>query len=201
MPKKPDINRLLEFHNLLFAFQTVHRITHIPKTFEQENDTEHSYNLAMMAWFLAQYFPHLDRDIIIRYALVHDLVEIHAGDTYVYADPAIIATKKKREKQALQRLQQDWPDFPELLSTIKEYETHASEEAKFVYALDKIMPIIVIFLSEGYTWQQEGTTLEQLHEIKKHKVTVSKEISPYYDALYELLQQHRHYFSSGQPKA
>lgn len=199
MTNKPDIRRILAFHELLLQFQAIHRVTHIPKTYAQENDTEHSYNLAMTAWFLAQYFPHLSRDLVIRFALVHDLVEIHAGDTYIYADNATLATKKAREHKALRQLQKDWPDFPQLLATIQEYETHQSEEAKFVYALDKIMPILVIFLSEGYTWQKEGITPEQLDAVKRHKVAVSKEINPYYEELYQLLQKHRHYFTGENP--
>src|SRR5487761_1693983 len=111
--KKPDIHRLIEFQSLLHQFQAIERVTHVPGKFEPENDTEHSYNLALSAWFLAQYFPHLDRDKIIRYALVHDLVEIHAGDTYIYADQATIDTKKEREHAALLQLEKDWPDFPE----------------------------------------------------------------------------------------
>lgn len=195
MTKKPDIRRLLDFHEMLLQFQSIQRITHIPKTYTQENDTEHSYNLALMAWFLAQYFPRLDQNKILRYALVHDLVEVHAGDTFIYADAATLATKKEREEAALRQLEQDWPDFPDLIATIKNYETHASEEAKFVYALDKIMPILVIFLGEGYTWKQEKITLKQLHEAKRHKVALSPEINPYYEELYKLLLEHRHYFS------
>jgi hypothetical protein len=57
------------------------------------------------------------------------------------------------------------------------------------------MPIMLIFLGQVYTWQQEGITPEQLHEAKRHKVAVSKEINPYYEELYQLLQQHPHYFT------
>lgn len=195
MSQKPDISRLITFQSLLLNFQAIQRVTHMPKTFQPENDVEHSYSLAMSAWFLAQYFPHLDCDKIIRYALVHDLVEVHAGDTYIYANQATIATKRTREHAALKQLEQDWPDFPDLTATIKDYETHHSEEAKFVYALDKIMPIMVIFIAEGYTWQQEGITPERLHAVKQHKVAVSPEIAPYYDQLYELLLQNRHLFT------
>lgn len=93
MSDKPDIRRLLEFQKLLVQFQHISRVTHIPGSWEAENDTEHSYNLAMTAWFLAPHFPQLDCDKLIRYALVHDLVEVHAGDTYIYADEATLASK------------------------------------------------------------------------------------------------------------
>lgn len=195
MTKRPNIQRLLQLQELLLQFQGVHRVVHLPVTREEENDTEHSYNLALTAWFLAAYFPHLDRDLVIRYALVHDLVEIHAGDTYIYADQAILDSKHDREAAALKTLIQDWPDFADMTSAITEYEKHQSEEAKFIYALDKIMPIMAIFLGKGYTWQQEGITLDRLHEAKRLKVAVSKDIQPYYDELYSLLEQNRHYFT------
>lgn len=196
MPKKPDISRLIELQLLLLQFQAIERVTHVPGSFEPENDTEHSYNLALCAWFLVQYFPNLDRDKVIRFALVHDLVEIHAGDTYIFAEQTALDTKRQREHEALCKLEHDWPDFPDLIAEMKAYESHESEEAKFVYALDKIMPLLVIFLAEGYTFQKTGVTLDLLHENKHQKVAVSPEIKPYYDQLYELFRQRPHYFAN-----
>lgn len=194
---KPDIHRLIELHRFLLQFQQVERVVDVPhkETFRSENDVEHSYHLAMAAWFLCAYFPHLNRDTVIRYALAHDLVEVHAGDTYIYADQAALDSKQSREHAALKQIKQEWTDFPELVQTIETYEAKADAEALFVYALDKIMPIIVIFIGEGYTWQREGITTEQLDRAKRHKVRVSPEIEPYYEQLYDLLTRHGHYFS------
>jgi len=202
MPKaKPDIQRLIDFHRLLLQFQAIERIVHVPHEqqakFRWENDTEHSYSLTMTAWFLCEYFPHLDRDKVIRYALVHDLVEVHAGDTYVFADAEQLASKAAREAAALQQLKTDWPDFPELVENIHAYESKADAEAKFVYALDKIMPVLLIFIGKGYTWQTEKINLEVLDAIKRDKVALSPEIAAYYDELYELLTKHSHYFAGG----
>ncbi len=187
--KQPGIQRLLDLQKLLEAFSRIERVTHRQhlKGFVPENDTEHSYNLAMTAWFLSPHFPSLDRDLLIRLALVHDLVEIHAGDTYVYADEATIASKHDREAAALERLRVDWSDFPELVDAIIAYEERSSEEATFIYALDKIMPIMQIYISDGYTWKKEGITPERLDSIKRDKVSLSPHIKPYYDQLYELL--------------
>jgi putative hydrolase of HD superfamily len=200
MARKPDIGRLIEFHRLLLDFQKIERIVHLPGKFDLENDTEHSYNLALAAWYLAEYFPELDRDKIIRFALIHDLVEVHAGDTYIFAVQSKIDSKKKREHEALKKLEKDWPDFPDMISGIKDYETMRSEEAKFIYALDKIMPVIVIFLAEGYTWKKENLTLDKLYDNKASKVAVSDAIKPYYDELYKLLSAHKHYFSQAKKK-
>jgi len=192
--QKPDINRILEFQKLLLQFQAIERIVHVPGNFRLENDTEHSYNLAMTAWFLAEYFPHLDRDKVIRCALAHDLVEIHAGDTYAFGDQATLDSKHKREAAALKQLEKEWSDFPGMLETIREYERRKTEEAKFVYALDKIMPIMVIYLAEGHTWREEGIGHTRLHEAKRDKISTSQEINEYYDQLTELLVQNAHYF-------
>ena len=196
--QKPSIPRLLELQSLLQQFSHVERVTHRQHhgRFVPENDTEHSYNLALTAWFLVQHFPKLNRDMVIRLALVHDLVEVHAGDTNVYAAPEILATKHAREAAALQKLRLEWKDFPELLADITAYEARESEEAKFVYALDKLMPIMLIFINKGHTWHQEGTSLEMLDAVKRSKVALSPEIKPYYDELYAVLLEHRHYFSS-----
>ena len=194
--KKPDIYRLLDFHKLLNSFAGIERMIHVKRgeDYILESDTEHSYNLTMTAWFLAQYFPSLDRDKLIRFALIHDLVEVHAGDTYIYGSETELKSKPQREKAALKRLQREWPDFSELTTEISSYEQLSSEEAKFIYALDKIMPIMAIYLAEGHSWRQMNITLEKLHASKNSKVALSKEIKRYYKQLYDLLQQNPHLF-------
>lgn len=201
MKRKPDISRLIEFQELLLRFGAIERTIDIPPHFQrQENDIEHSYALAMSAWLLSSHFPELDRDKLIRYALAHDLVEIYAGDTYIYADQEYVSSKPDREAEALKRLSAEWPDFAELWDTIHDYETKGSREAKFIYALDKIQPIMLLYIGKGYGWRKHNVTLPQLHENKKVKVTASPEINEYYERLYELLVENAHYFpESSQP--
>jgi putative hydrolase of HD superfamily len=191
---KPDINRLIQFQRLLVEFAHVERVTHRKHkdSIIKENDIEHSYNLAMSAWFLVQYFPELDRDTVIRLALVHDIVEVHAGDTYIYGSEQDLASKTEREEKALKKLENDWDDFPELTQLIHDYEMRDSNESRFVYALDKIMPIMLIYITDGYTWKQEGINLEQLDSKKRDKTQLSPEIHPYYEQLYELLVSSPH---------
>ena len=146
----------------------------------------------MTAWFLAEYFPELDDTLLVKIALVHDLVEIHAGDTYVYADQALLDTKPAREKEALEKLKHDWEDFPEMISHIEDYELRSSPEAKFIYALDKLMPVMLIYINDGLTWKEEGITVKMLHDVKKAKVALSPEIQPYYDQLRDILLDSPH---------
>lgn len=195
---KPDIHRLIELQAFLLHFRNIDRVIRVPKdaTHVRENDVEHSYTLAMAAWFLAQYFPELDKDCVIRFALAHDLVEMYAGDTYIFADKTLLDTKKQREEKAARRIGVEWPDFQEMNESITAYEAKDSPEALFVYALDKIMPILVNVLTEGHTWKLESITLKQLHDNKLDKVSVSPEIRPYYDQLYELLRENIHWFNA-----
>lgn len=189
MMNKPAIERLLQFHKLLDSFAAIERIIHIKRrgNYVQESDTEHSYNLAMTAWFIAASFPELNKDTVIKLALIHDLVEIHAGDTFAYAEQPLLDNKAEREAAAQKKLSEEWPDFPDLHTGIAEYESLSTPEACFVYALDKLMPVFVIYLNEGHTWKTRNLTLERLAKEREKKVLVSPEIAPYWDTLYKLL--------------
>ncbi|MFZ2545099.1 MAG: HD domain-containing protein [Candidatus Saccharimonadales bacterium] len=190
--QKPDIHRLIELQKLLLAFSHVERKVYRKHkdTYIYENDTEHSYNLAMTAWYLAKWFPSLDRETVIKVGLAHDFVEIYAGDTYIYASKEELATKKEREQAALERLLQEWPDFDDIFAAINAYESKDSNEAKFVYALDKIMPIIAVYINDGHSWKEQDITVKMLHSVKNGKVSISPEVVPYYDALMEILIHH-----------
>jgi putative hydrolases of HD superfamily len=160
MNEKPAIQRLFDLQALLHQFHFVERSISLPGQQERrESDTEHSYTLAMTAWFLAQYFPELDTNTCIRLALVHDLVEIYAGDTFAYAQGKYLGSKSTREQAALDRIAKEWHDFPEMVSAIQTYEELVSDESCFVYALDKLMPPIVNFMTEGTSWKKTKSRL------------------------------------------
>lgn len=186
---KADIHRLLELQQLLLTFSQVERRVHRKQNdrYVSENDTEHSYNLAMTAWYLASWFPELNRDSLIRYALVHDMVEIHAGDTYIYGTQKELDSKDEREAAALRKLESDWDDFRDMNATIHKYEAKADPESRFIYALDKIMPIMLIYIHDGYTWKKEGVTVDMLYKAKLDKIALSPEILPYFEQLHALL--------------
>ncbi len=196
-PAKPSIHRLIELHKLLLDFRAVQRVTRIPGTQERENDVDHSYTLAMTAWFLAPYFPELDRDTVIRMALVHDLTEIHAGDTFVFGEAHHRASKQQREATALARLAADWPDFPEMSSLAHQYEARSSNEAKFVYALDKVMPILISVLGGGRDFKDYDVTIAVMHAEKRDKVALSAPVNDYYNELLEVLRTMPHLFPTG----
>jgi len=185
---KPDINRLLEFQKLLKQFNQVERALHRKHKgiYQLENDSEHSYNLTMTAWYLARYFDELNVDMIIRYALVHDFLEVYAGDTYIF-DEEMAPTQAGREQAALKKLRELWSDFSDLNKYIQDYENLVDPEARFVYALDKFMPVMTIFINDGYTWKFENSSVKKIIESRIDKIEKSGEVKPYFDRFCEIL--------------
>lgn len=144
---------LFNFIKLLHTFQRVTRQVKIKRRNEYENDMEHSYQLAMVVWYLAQRskLP-CNQELVLKYALAHDLVEIFAGDTVAFiTSKKDQASKDKREKDAGEKLKKEVPDFPALHEIIEKYEKKEDIESKLVFIVDKILPITNEYLF-GSTW-------------------------------------------------
>lgn len=185
------LEKLLGFARMLNELQAVQRVVRVKGADRWENDMEHSYNLAMLGWYIvdSRKLP-LDREKVFRYALAHDLVEVYAGDTYLYSeDKALLASKPERERLAAERLAAEFPEVPEMHDAIVGYVLKDDPESRFVYALDKIEPIVKMYLDDGRTWKEKDVTLEMLYESKKDKVAFSPEISAYFDEFMVLLRQ------------
>ncbi len=184
------LEKLLQFTKLLDEFRFVERVLRVTGQNRWENDTEHSYNLAMMAWYIVSSTKtNLDQDKVIRYALVHDFLEVYAGDTYIYTeDAAHLASKHEREAAAIMKLRETLTEFPDLHAAIEAYEARGDAESRFVYALDKIEPVLHMYLDGGRTWKEAGIGLDRVYESKKDKVALSPEIKPYFDELMTLLK-------------
>jgi putative hydrolase of HD superfamily len=192
--KQPTIQRVIELQKLLLAFHAIDRKVFIPPSVDKaENDIAHSFSLAMIAWFLSPHFPNLDTGKMMQLCLAHDIIEVYAGDTFSYDSQATL-DQKERESQALTRLEGEWVDFPGLIGCIKEYETLVSEEAKFVYALDKLQPAIMDYLNEGRIWHKLNITFAKFIAEKEKKIPVSPEVYEYYQQLREILEENLHLF-------
>ena len=121
---------------------------------------------------------------------MHDLVEVYAGDTYFYStDEAHVAGKHEREEDARQRIEKEFPEFADLHIVISEYEKRKDPESRFVYALDKIQPVVNIYLDNGRLWKERHVTLAMLIEKKKDKVLLSPEIEEYFNELVVILKE------------
>lgn len=166
------LDGILSFTKLLQQLRKVERRVLAHDSERNENDVEHSYSLAMLAWYVnTTYQLGLNVEKILQYSLVHDLVEVYAGDVWFYQnDQNTIDSKKENEKAAAHRIESEHPEFSDLHQIIKAYEARVDVESRFVYALDKIDPVLHIYLDQGRTWKKENISLNKLEELKMSKV-------------------------------
>lgn len=129
-----------------------------------ENTAEHSWHLAMMAMILAERANEpVDVAHVVRMLLVHDIVEIDAGDTFAY-DIAGNLDKAQREQRAADRLFGLLPDDQalEMRALWNEFEARSTAEARFANALDRLMPLLHNYLNDARAWREHGVKIEQV---------------------------------------
>ena len=137
---------MIDIQKLILKLRNIERITYNPSA-GYENDVEHSYSLAMMAWlFGPKLVPHLDQFKLVTYAMIHDLVEVYAGDTFCFGSKEDLASKDSREDEALRRLVAEYADFPNMVNDLESYAEQKDEESRFIYALDKMQGVILNYL-------------------------------------------------------
>jgi 5'-deoxynucleotidase YfbR-like HD superfamily hydrolase len=182
------LDNLLKFVELTHKFQAIKRVIFVKGEDRNENDLEHSAQLALIAWYLITKDKlRLDLELTLKYALAHDLVEVYAGDTFFY-DTKGTKSKLSRERKAAQTLARKFPEFTDLHKLIQKYEEKKDPESLFIYALDKIVPVMNIYLDSGRSWKRDNITLEMLVDGKTEKVKVSTDIAGYFDSLVKKLK-------------
>ncbi|HOB34283.1 MAG TPA: HD domain-containing protein [Bacillota bacterium] len=146
--------------------KTVLRQTRLIDADRRENSAEHSWHLAVAAMVLAEHAnDSIDLAKVLKMVLIHDLVEIDAGDTFCY-DYAGYADKALREERAAERIfgllpQEQGREFRALW---QEFEERATPEARFAAALDRFMPVLHNLHTGGGTWTRHGITRAQVEE-------------------------------------
>ena len=149
--------------------KTILRQTHLTGYLRQENDAEHAWHMAMMVYLLKEYAnEEIDLAKTMMMALIHDIVEIDAGDTYAY-DSAGKATQAERERLAADRIFGMLPEDQavELRSLFDEFEACQTPEAKFVRVMDNLQPILLNDANNGRDWR--------LHQVKASQVQKRQE--------------------------
>jgi 5'-deoxynucleotidase YfbR-like HD superfamily hydrolase len=133
-----------------------------------ETDAEHSWELALMAIILSEYAdPPVALDRVIQMVVVHDLVEIDAGDTFLYDDRGA-ADKSEREELAAERIFALLPydQSAQLKALWEEFEAQESAEARFAKALDRLQPLLHNYWTGGGTWKDPAVTAQRVLERK-----------------------------------
>ncbi len=159
------LERQLDFICQLDKLKKVQRQTWLMDTSRKENSAEHSWHIAVMAMVLGEYASDGGVDVsrVIQMLLVHDIVEIDAGDTFCY-DSAAVSGQHDREQLAARRIFGILPDdigrrFHDLWD---EFEARESPEARLANALDRLQPILNNYHSSGKSWQENGISRDQV---------------------------------------
>lgn len=149
----------------------VFRQTLLTQSRRQENDAEHSWHLCLMVIVLAEHAntPSIDILRVLKMLLIHDIVEIDAGDTFAY-DTARMADQHEREARAADRLFGLLPSDQtvEFRALWDEFEARVTPEAKFAAAVDRFQPVLQNCLTEGAAWRQHGVTSDRVIARNRH---------------------------------
>jgi putative hydrolase of HD superfamily len=183
---------ILKFSKLLEEFQQIERMIYAHAGSKRmEHDSEHSYELAMLAWYLIDTRKlKLDVSKVLRYALLHDIVEVYAGDTYNHStDIKFVSSKAERERKAAAKLKKNFFEFKEMHRVIHTYEEMKDKESRFVYALDKVVPLIKLYLDGGRRWKELAVSFEMMIENKVPKVAGSPEVKEIFEELVKIIKK------------
>ncbi|NEY30692.1 HD domain-containing protein [Streptomyces sp. PRKS01-65] len=157
----PDrLRRQIEFIIEVDRLKDIFRQSPLLAADRKENDAEHSWHLALMTLVLAEYADEpIDTSKVLALVVLHDLVEIYAGDTFLY-DTAAAADQEAREQQAADRLFAILPpDQRDRFRALwEEFEERRTPEARFAKAMDRLQPLLLNYGNRGGTWRTPGVT-------------------------------------------
>lgn len=161
-PTFQDMERVLR--EIVIPFYQIERAIPLRFAGRGENDAEHSWSLALFACILARHVdPKLDAGKVCQFAIVHDLVELYAGDTNVYGAEEHHETKEEREQAAFEKIQKEFAHLPWLTETLAAYEKQDSPEALYVRSIDKYIALIFDYVDEGRYYHENKLTRDDFY--------------------------------------
>lgn len=184
-----DFEKQMAFIMELDKIKKITRQTYLSDGSRKENDAEHSWHLALMAVLLKEYAnEEVDLAKVIPMVLLHDLVEIDAGDTYAY-DQAGLATQRARETKTADRIFGMLPEDQgtKFRNLWEEFEAYETAEAKFAHVLDNCQPLLLNDASGGKSWKEHTVHKSQIYKRNEHTAEGSREIWKY---MQQLIDKH-----------
>ena len=177
------LKKQMEFALEMDKEKGIGRQTYILKGMRKENDAEHGWHLGLMTMLMAEYADEkIDIRRTVEMVIIHDVIEIDAGDTYAY-DDAANATKAERERKAADRIFGMLPDDQAkyFMDLWLEFEEASTPEAKFANAMDSVQPVMLNHVSDGLAWRE--------HKVAASKVRdrAVRKIKPGSQKLYEMV--------------
>lgn len=183
------LQKQIAFIKEIDKVKNIFRQTYLADGTRKENDAEHSWHIALMAVLLKEYVSE-DVDVakVMTMVLIHDLVEIDAGDTYAY-DSEGAKSKREREVKAADRIFGILPEdqgmyFRELWEEFEAYET---PDAKYAHLLDNFQPLLLNDASGGRSWNEHGVHKSQIYKRNEKVQETSQEI---WNTIQEVVESH-----------
>ena len=170
------LKKQMEFILEVDKVKSIYRQTLIADKSRYENDAEHSWHLALMAFLLSEHTNEkIDLLKVIKMVLIHDLVEIDAGDTYCYDEKAKL-DKKERELKCARRIFNILPEdqCKEIFELWEEFEQMETPEARYAAALDRLQPVLLNYAADGLSWKNHDIRMEQVIE-RNHNIKYGSE--------------------------
>ena len=183
------LKKQLDFILEIDKEKNILRQTHLSGHGRRENDSEHAWHMAIMAYLLRDYSNEpVDIAKVMLMCLIHDIVEIDAGDTYAY-DAEGLKTQKAREDAAKERIFSLLPEDQkeELITLFDEFEDFTTPESKFAHAMDNLQPLLLNNSNGGGDWLEHGVSAEQVYGRQKKTALGSEKL---YDVTDQIIQEH-----------
>lgn len=178
------INQLLRFTAEVDKMTGISRRTMLLNKSRRENDAEHSWHIAVMAMLFKDYAPEgCDVARVVQMCIVHDLVEIYAGDTFAY-DVSANLGKEEREKAAADRLFGELPVHlgKQFRLLWEEFDKMETPDAKYAAAMDRLQPFLHNTLTDGQTWKEGKPSVDMVEKRLGPALELIPEIKGWYDA-------------------
>ena len=182
------LKKQLEFALEIDKEKNIFRHTHLSNGGRAENDAEHAWHMAIMAYVLREYSNEdIDISKVIMMCLIHDIVEIDAGDTYAY-DEEGLKTQKAREEAAKERIFSILPEDQkhELISLFDEFEAYETPESKFAHTMDNFQPLMLNDSNGGEDWRRDGATADKVYKRQRKSALGSEKL---FEVIDDILQK------------
>ena len=187
---KDRLERQIEFIREIDKEKSIGRQTYLADASRKEDDAEHAWHMAIMTVLLSEYANEkIDVLRTMTMLLIHDLVEIDAGDTYAY-DAEGLKTQKAREEAAKERIYSLLPEDQkkELSAIFDEFEASKTPEAKFAHAMDNLQPLMLNNSNGGGDWREHGVSAKQVYGRQKRTKEGSEKL---YEITDQIIKKHK----------
>lgn len=184
------LKKQLDFALEIDKEKNIFRQTHLSGHGRNENDAEHAWHMAIMAYLLREYSNEpVDITRVMLMCLIHDVVEIDAGDTYAY-DEEGKKTQKAREEAAKERIYSLLPEDQkeELAAIFDEFEESKTPESKFAHAMDNLQPLMLNNSNGGGDWREHGVSAKQVYGRQSRTKEGSEKL---YEVTDQIIKKHR----------